>query len=173
MAAPGTIPAHSHTYDDNTAGGYTVTVKVTDKDGGSDAKTFNANVHNVAPTATLNAPSPVVEGTSTFVTLPGQHDPSGADTAAGFHYAFDCDGGSDSKTFTANVANVAPTATLSNGGPIFEGSSASISFSGQHDPSGADTSAGFHYAFDCSGGSLAGATYAGSGTSASTSCSFP
>src|SRR5205085_7224540 len=112
MAAPGTIPAHSHTYDDN--GSYTVSVKVTDKDGGF-----------------------------------------------------------DSKTFKVDVANVAPTATLSNDGPIFEGSSATISFSNQHDPSSADTSAGFHYAFDCHGGSLAGATYGGSGSSDSTSCSFP
>src|SRR5205085_10041709 len=68
---------------------------------------------------------------------------------------------------------VAPTATLSNDGPIFEGSSPTISFSNQSDPSSADTSAGFHYAFDCHGGSLAGATYGGSGPSDSTSCSFP
>src|ERR671935_184803 len=107
MAAPGTIPAHSHTYVDN--GSYTVTVKVTDKDGGS-----------------------------------------------------------DSKTFKVDVANVAPTATLSNDGPVSEGSSATISFSNQFDPSSTDTSAGFHYAFSCSNGDLSGATYGGSGTSAST-----
>src|SRR5207302_3730101 len=41
------------------------------------------------------------------------------------------------------------------------------------DPSGADTIAGLHYAFSCSNGDLSGATYGGSGTSASTSCSFP
>src|SRR5205085_608273 len=85
----------------------------------------------------------------------------------------DKDSGSDSKQFSVSVANVAPTATLSNGGPVNEGSPVSISFSGQSDPSSADTSAGFHYAFDCSGGSLAGATYAGSGTTPSTSCTFP
>src|SRR5207247_7911524 len=49
MSAPGTIPAHSHTYDDN--GSYTVTVKVTDKDAGSDSKTFKVDVANVPPTA--------------------------------------------------------------------------------------------------------------------------
>src|SRR5205085_8458230 len=112
MAAPGTIPAHSHTYDDN--GSYTVTVKVTDKDGGF-----------------------------------------------------------DSKTFKVDVANVAPTATLSNDGPVNEGSSATISFSNQLDPSSADTGAGFHYAFACDNGSLAGATYGGSGSSDSTTCSVP
>src|SRR5207247_676397 len=43
--------------EDNTtppAGSYTVTVKVTDKDGGTDSKTFKMTVSNVAPTATLS-----------------------------------------------------------------------------------------------------------------------
>src|SRR3989442_477967 len=113
--AQGPITAQNHTYDDNTtppATGYTVTVKVTDKDGGT-----------------------------------------------------------DSKTFKVTVANVAPTDTLSNNGPVNEGSPATISFSASLDPSSADTTAGFHYAFDCAGGPLS-ATYAGSGASASTSCSF-
>ena len=44
-----------HTYDDN--GTYTVTVKVTDKDGGFDTETFQVTVANVAPTATFNAPA--------------------------------------------------------------------------------------------------------------------
>src|SRR5205807_3989628 len=57
MSAPGTIPAHSHTYDDN--GSYTVSVKVTDKDGGFDSKTFKVDVANVAPTATLSNGGPV------------------------------------------------------------------------------------------------------------------
>src|SRR5205807_10386412 len=39
-------------------------------------------------------------------------------------------------------------------------------------PSQADTTAGFHYAYACDDGSLAGATYSGSGTSASTTCTF-
>jgi PKD repeat protein len=298
MSAPGTIPAHSHTYDDNTAGGNTVSVKVTDKDGASDTKSFNVDVANVAPTATFNAPSDVNEGDSIALSLTSPSDPSGADTSAGFEYAFDCgsgygafsgssstscptsdngtrtvkgkirdkdggfteytqsvtihnvppsvtaaanqssdegashsfdlgsftdpgadspwtvdvnwgdghsdsftmaapgtipahshtyddngsytvtvkvtdkDGGSDTKSFNVDVANVAPTADLSNGGPVNEGSPVSVSFSNQHDASSADTSAGFHYAFDCNGGSLAGATYGGSGTSASTSCTF-
>lgn len=53
-----------------------------------------------------------------------------------------------------------------------EGSAATISFSNQLDPSSADTSAGFHYAFSCTNDSLAGATYARSGPSASTTCVF-
>src|SRR5205085_3089451 len=55
----GALGSKSHTYDDNTGGGYTVTVKVTDKDGGFDAKTFNVDVHNVAPTASFSNDGPV------------------------------------------------------------------------------------------------------------------
>src|SRR5205807_2205894 len=110
-SSTGAVGSGSHTYDDN--GVYTVSVKVTDKDGDF--------------------------GTASF---------------------------------KVTVANVPPTAALGNDGPVDEGSPATISFSGQHDPSGADTAAGFHYAFSCDNGSLAGATYGGSGTSASTQCTF-
>src|SRR5205085_11412130 len=58
----GALGSKSHSYDDNTGGGYTVTVKVTDKDGGFDSKTFNVDVHNVAPTATFSNDGPVSEG---------------------------------------------------------------------------------------------------------------
>ncbi len=78
--------------------------------------------------------------------------------------------GSDNKTITVN--NVAPTGTLSNNGPVSEGSPATIGFSSQFDPSSADTTAGFHYAVSCTNGDLSGATYAGSGASASTNCTF-
>ena len=71
-----------------------------------------------------------------------------------------------------SVTNVVPTASFGNDGPIDEGGSATVSFSGAFDPSSNDTAAGFHYAFDCSGGSLSAATYASSGTSDSTSCAF-
>ncbi len=74
-------------------------------------------------------------------------------------------------TFAVDVNNVAPSGTLGNNGPISEGGSATISFSGISDPSGADNST-LHYAFSCTGDSLAGATYASSSTSSSTSCSF-
>ncbi len=73
---------------------------------------------------------------------------------------------------SVTVSNVAPTASLGNDGPIGEGGSAVVSFSGASDPSSDDTGAGFHYAFDCNGGSLAAATYATSGTGDSTSCAF-
>src|SRR5437879_9966550 len=84
----------------------------------------------------------------------------------------DKDGGSDTKSFKVAVANIPPTADLGNNGPVDEGSPVTVSFSNQLDPSSADTSAGFHYAYSCTNGSLAGATYAGSGASASTNCAF-
>src|SRR5205823_9769249 len=65
-------------------------------------------------------------------------------------------------TFSLTVVNVAPNATLGNGGPVDEGSPVSVSFSGQSDPSTADTNAGFHYAYSCTNGDLSGATYANS-----------
>ena len=79
---------------------------------------------------------------------------------------------STSTTFSLTVNNVAPTATFPATRTVDEGSSSSFAFTSPSDPSSADTTAGFHYAFDCTGASLATATYAGSGTSASASCSF-
>ena len=73
---------------------------------------------------------------------------------------------------TVTVNNVAPTATFGNGGSVNEGSPATVSFTSQFDPSSADTTAGFHYAYDCADGDLSGATYAGSGTSASATCTY-
>jgi hypothetical protein len=79
MSTQGTITAKDHTYADN--GSYTGNVTVTDKDGGSDSKTFKIDVANVAPSdiglgagsqETLN------EG-DTFSTTVSFNDP-GADT---------------------------------------------------------------------------------------------
>ena len=45
---------------------------------------------NVAPTATISAPSSAFAGLPFTVGLTNASDPSDADTAAGFKYAFDC-----------------------------------------------------------------------------------
>lgn len=79
--------------------------------------------------------------------------------------------GSDEITVT--IANVAPSASLSNDGPVAEGAAATIGFSGATDPSPADTAAGFRYAFRCDGSAFdPPPTYADASTSASTRCDF-
>ena len=60
----------------------------------------------------------------------------------------DGDGGADTDTVEVDVDNVAPTATFANGGPVNEGSTGTVSFSDQLDPSAADTTAGFTYSYD-------------------------
>jgi Galactose oxidase, central domain len=78
-----------------------------------------------------------------------------------------------SHAIVVTIANVAPTATLANNGPVNEGSAVTVSFSGQSDPSAVDTAAGFKYSFNCDNnpGALA-ATYAAAAASASASCTF-
>jgi hypothetical protein len=84
--------------------------------------------------------------------------------------ATDKDDGSTIASFDYVVDNVAPTATLSTGGDVAEGSDGSVSFSDQSDPSSADTAAGFHYAYDLDGDGrwdVGDGTYAGSPSTAS------
>jgi hypothetical protein len=74
----------------------TVTIKavVKDKDGGESLESSkDVTVNNVAPTATFNAPSAVNEGSPISLSLTSPIDPSSADVAAGFTYAFDCGSG--------------------------------------------------------------------------------
>ncbi len=68
----------THTYKDN--GTFTVTVTITDDDGGSDSQTFQVTVLNVAPSIdTLAITTPINEGQS--ATLTGTyHDPGVLDT---------------------------------------------------------------------------------------------
>ncbi|HUR54117.1 MAG TPA: pre-peptidase C-terminal domain-containing protein, partial [Gemmataceae bacterium] len=61
---------------------------------------------------------------------------------------FDKDGGVADATTTVTVTNVAPTGLMSNGGAVVEGSAGLVSFAALFDPSSADTTAGFTYAFD-------------------------
>jgi len=60
----------------------------------------------------------------------------------------DNDGGVGSDTATVTVLNEAPTAALSNGGAVGEGSAGTVSFSNPSDASPADAAAGFRYAYD-------------------------
>jgi LPXTG-motif cell wall-anchored protein len=57
-------------------------------------------------------------------------------------------GGSTDYMTDIVVTNVAPTATIGNNGPVAEGSTATVTFTGQSDPSTADVGAGFAYSYD-------------------------
>jgi hypothetical protein len=73
---------------------HTVKVKVTDGGGLTGVSSATVNVVNVAPSATFAAtPSSVFAGFSFTLSLTSPIDPSPADVAAGFEYAFDCGSG--------------------------------------------------------------------------------
>src|SRR5207237_5911362 len=78
----------SHTYANNGATPYTVTVKVTDKDGGSGTATFKVTVANVPPSVTAAADQSASEGTAQSFNLgsftdPGPDSPWAVDVAWG------------------------------------------------------------------------------------------
>ncbi len=90
--------------------------------------------------------------------------------------ATDSDGASRTATVNVTITNRNPGAVLDAPASINEGGTATISlikgnFVSPQDGQ-IDMTAGLHYAFDCNGGSLGGATYASSGTAASTDCAF-
>jgi PKD domain len=85
----GTLDTKAHTYADDQAGGYTVTVKVTDKDGGSDTKTFKVTVANVAPTVTLTGPETADEGDTKSYSYTWT-DPGAGDTFPAAGNSVDC-----------------------------------------------------------------------------------
>src|SRR5207237_6893403 len=58
---------------------------------------------------------------------------------------------------TVTVNNVAPTAAFNAPSSVTEGSPIGLSLTSPFDPSSADTTAGFQYAFDCGDGSGYGA----------------
>ncbi|MDF2731999.1 MAG: endonuclease/exonuclease/phosphatase family [Desertimonas sp.] len=77
------------------------------------------NVSNVAPTATFSAPAETRAGFPFTLSLTGASDPSAADTAGGFQYAFDCGNGYGAFG-TSSTATCTPlgTGALSVGGRI-------------------------------------------------------
>ena len=196
--------AWSYTPGDGPAA-HSVTITADDGNGGTASTSFSLSVTNAAPSAAFEAPGAVDEGDTIPLALTGASDPSAADTAAGFEYAFDCgsgygdwdtastascptdddgartvkgrirdkDGGSSEYTATIAITNVAPSAELGNDGPVGEGSPATVAFTGQNDPSSADTAAGFRYDFRCDGTPFdATPDYASAGADASAQCTF-
>jgi predicted extracellular nuclease len=91
------------------------TVRVQVSDGSAttvDAATVN--VSNVAPTATFSAPAGARAGFPFTLSLNSPSDPSAADRAAGFLYAFDCGNGYGAFG-TSSTATCTPTSTGSLG----------------------------------------------------------
>ena len=88
----GTANSANFTFDDGPST-HTITARILDKDGGLTDYDAVIKVDNVDPTATIVAPSEVNEGSQFVVSLTAPHDPSTADTTAGFTYAFSVDGG--------------------------------------------------------------------------------
>jgi hypothetical protein len=114
--------------------------------------------------------------------LAGSYDTAGSAASAQFNFAdngtymvwgriFDKDGGYTDYQTTVVVNNVAPTADLSNDGPVNEGGTATVSFGGVYDPSSVDSAAGFHYSFALDPSGLAG-NYAEAGSAASAQFTF-
>ncbi|MGH2920667.1 MAG: PKD domain-containing protein, partial [Gaiellaceae bacterium] len=93
----------------NDNGTRTVKGMVRDKDGGEREYAKDMTVNNVPPSATFNAPSSVDEGSPIGLSLTDASDPSSADFAAGFTYAFDCGDGGGYGAFTASSSTSCPT----------------------------------------------------------------
>lgn len=100
--------AASTTVTCNDNGAFTLTLTVTDDETASTTDDAQLTVNNVAPTATFNAPASVPEGTDISLSLTSVVDPSSADVAAGFTYAFDC--GSGYASFSTGNSATCPTA---------------------------------------------------------------
>jgi len=99
----------------------TVTVQATDPSGLSSTDTATVTVRNVPPTATFHASGSVTAGGTAELSFTDASDPSAADTAAGFTYAFDCGDGNGYGAFSAASTASCPAparGTLSVGGEI-------------------------------------------------------
>jgi len=97
-ASVGEVTADAGTWNwsfqttDGPAQSQRVTITADDGKGGTGSASFQLIVNNVPPVATFTATSPIDEGSSSTLAFTNAFDPSTADTEAGFHYAFACDG---------------------------------------------------------------------------------
>jgi hypothetical protein len=97
----------------------TVRVRVTDIGGLTATAEATVRVMNIPPTATFTAPTSAQAGFPFALSLSDPQDPSSADTAAGFTYAFDCGGGYGAFGSSATASCVATdVGMLSVGGKI-------------------------------------------------------
>src|SRR5262249_11923651 len=85
-----------------------ISVRVTDVGGLTATAATKVTIGNVAPTATLGAPTSVVAGFAFTLSLTSPHDPSAADTAKGFTYAFACGNGNFGASASCTPSEVGP-----------------------------------------------------------------
>jgi extracellular elastinolytic metalloproteinase len=94
----------------------------------------------------------VVDAASPTVTVPANFVPATPGPFTIRVRVRDKDGGESVKDIDVTVTNAAPSGgTLTNAGPVNEGSSTTVTLSGATDPSPADTAAGFRYLYDFDG----------------------
>ncbi len=181
QAVTGNPSSVAHTYPDgpNT---YTITATATDEDGTYSANSKSVTVNNVTPTVTATDATVTVNEGQTAANTGTYADPGddtvtlsasvGTVTDAGggaWTWSFvttdgtaqsqtvtitatDSDSAAGTGTFSLVVNNVAPTATFNAPTSVSEGSAINLSLTEPSDPSSADTTAGFQYAFDCGTG---------------------
>jgi PKD repeat protein len=99
----------AHAFADN--GAFTIGLRVTDSSGLASTDSTSVMVGNVAPSASFGNDGPVEEGSAFVLSLTEIADPSSADVAAGFEFAFDC--GSGYGAFS--TASTLSCATTDNG----------------------------------------------------------
>ena len=126
----------------------------------SNTGTFaDVDADTITLTASIGTVTPNSDGTWSwsFDTSDGP-----ADSQTVTIQADDAHGGTASTSFGLTVNNIAPTATLAQVGTTTYGDDATVAVNDQFDPSSADTTAGFHYAYsiDDNGDGLSSATYA-------------
>lgn len=166
--APPTVPTDAvaptgGTITEGLANGSAVGITARSTDPNGDPITYSLT-NNAGGRFAINPTTGVVTvANSTLLDGPGSHiitvqASDGTDPVRGI----------SSANFTITVTNVNPTATLSNGGPVNEGSTGTVSFSNPFDPSTADSAFRYAFDFDNNGTFDSGnGTYAGSGSSVS------
>jgi PKD domain/RTX calcium-binding nonapeptide repeat (4 copies) len=102
----GLLDPRSHTYADS--GTYTVTIRVTDTDGGFGSGSFQVTVANLIPVASVTGPTTGVRGQARTFTL-SANDPSPVDQAAGFTFAVNWGDGSSQQVIGPSGVTVEHT----------------------------------------------------------------
>jgi hypothetical protein len=103
----------SYTPTDQGSGSVDVTATDTEH---TTTDSFTWEALNVPPTADISNNGPIDEGGHATVSLTNPFDPSSDDTAAGFHYAFSCDGSALPDTYAAADASDTANCTFDDNG---------------------------------------------------------